>query len=247
MTFFSPHSLLDRFVSALSGPCGRALLVLAGLLLGVGCFSAPAGAQDWRQHVTVQTTVPNDGPLRTFLDSLARDLTAADSLRVRRKPGTEKVSVETLRDRLLTEGLGIISTNRVAIEYSFSLRRDRLVERIHSLQFTCDLPGPDGRLKPILHVSGDHPVVDAVLRGSIPRTPRARLLTGDASPVAEPAPPSLPEALEFPTLIDAEGRPLQASRAAGPARGADLEATAFARRLRTFVYERGSRYVTQPH
>jgi hypothetical protein len=241
------HPFDDAFPE--SRPTGTALLAaaLAGILLWTALAPSPTAAQDWRQRVTVQTTVPNDGPLRTFLDSLARDLAGADSIRVRRQPGAETIPVDSLRERLLAEGLGIISTNRVAIEYSFSLRRDRLVERIRSLQFTCDLPGTNGRLKPILHVEGDHPVVDAVLRGSIPRTPRARLLTGDASPVAEPAPPSLPEALEFPTLIDAEGRPLQASRAAGPTRGADLEATAFARRLRTFVYERGSRYVTQPH
>jgi hypothetical protein len=246
MTFFSLFASFDHRRIALSAPGRRCVLVLA-LLLGAGFLSAPAAAQDWRQQVTVQTTVPNNGPLRTFLDSLASDLRAADSLRVRRQPGAEKVPADTLRERLLADGLGVISTNRVAIEYSFSLRRDRLVERIRSLQFACDLPGPDGRLKPILHVAGDHPVVDAVLRGSIPRTPRARLLTGDVPPVAEPAPPSVPEALEFPTLIDAEGRSLQASRAAGPTRGADLEATAFARRLRTFVYERDSRYVTRPH
>jgi len=241
------HPFNDVFPE--SRPTGTVLLAatLAAILLWTALAPSPAAAQDWRQRVTVETTVPNDGPLRTFLDSLARDLTTADSIRVRRQPGAETVPIDSLRERLLADGLGVISTNRVAIEYSFSLRRDRLVERIQSLQFACELPGSDGLVKPILHVGGDHPVVDAVLRGSIPRTPRARLLAADASPRAEPAAPSLPEALEFPTLIEGDRGPVQASRTAGPTRGADVEVTAFARRLQAFVYERGSRYVTQPH
>ena len=39
----------------------------------------------------------------------------------------------------LQDGLGLTSTNRVVIRYTFSLHRDRLVERIRGLQFFCRL------------------------------------------------------------------------------------------------------------
>jgi hypothetical protein len=131
-----------RFVGTVS------LIVASFFLLG----PQEACGQYWRQTARLATPVEN-GPLRTFLDTLTHTIEEKE-LRVRRTSNQDKqMRLAELRDLLIKEhGTSISTANTLFIDYRFELDRGSRLERdIQHLQFHFR-PGPRQEDIPLLYL-----------------------------------------------------------------------------------------------
>lgn len=155
-----PHSKpMARSFARLTRYLGSALLLFA-------LITGPIEAQDWRQESEVMVVVEENEALDVFLDSLTAALEENPATRVHRSPqDVSDVTYRELSDRLLDDGLALVSTTHVFIKYQFDLQNAQIVEAIEELHFIYRESTEEEDLS-ILHVSTDIPVVREVLLDS---------------------------------------------------------------------------------
>jgi hypothetical protein len=135
--------------------------MMAGLL----AVPQRSQAQDWKQTATVLTTVEEDQPTHTFLDTLVSVMQRQERpVTVRRHPDANRqLTFRALQDTLLQRGLGLFSANRVLIHYTFTIRGNRFIEDIGTMHYIYR--PPEGALDvPLLAVSARDSLVERVLQ-----------------------------------------------------------------------------------
>lgn len=207
-------------------------LFLALLVVGAG---QPVHAQTWKQTTVTQTTVTDDGPVRRFLDTLTTRLRTGDSLQVRRIPNAPRVPLDSLRADLVKDGVGIVSTNAVAVHTRFALESSRLVEEIQGIQFYCRLPRTGSRV-PLLYVSAEHPLI---------RDGTSSFSDSFSERPSGADPLDVPRLLRFPYLAKHPQR--QPTVYSTTKRQRPIRTRFLMRQLTKLVYERGYSYVARPN
>lgn len=151
---------------------------LLGLFLASVLFLLPqaVAAQHWLQTARVVTPV-EQGPLRAFLDTVVTEMEERD-VRVRRTPSqSEKMTVSTLRDRLIEEeGIGLSSANHAFIDYRFTIDGGSTFQQeISAIRFVYR-PGANQNDISILHLNARSGWVDQLLHNK-----GTRLVTNEAA------------------------------------------------------------------
>lgn len=155
-------------------------VLVAGVFALLFCGIGPreAHGQYWLQTARLVTPI-EDGPTRTFLDTLVHTIEKKD-LKVRWSPDqVEPMSLSDLRSTLIEEhGTGITTANRVFIDYRFEIDfGSRLEREITSLHFYFR-PGPSQEDIPVLYLNAQQGWVQEILteKGTHLRTNEAAII-----------------------------------------------------------------------
>lgn len=227
---------MDRLTNASrpSSGAGPLSAVWIGLALGALVFATPVRAQQWAQNVEIVTTVKSEQPTRVFLDSLVNEIRMRDSVRVRREPGGERMSLDDIQSTLIEEGIGLFSANRLFIEYAFEIRDNEFIEVIQSLQFIFRPEGTGQEDLSVLYVTGNRDVTREVLKTQ--GIPNPQNLEDVAL---------FKDELSFASLSLDQGADM-VSVAGTPVRGEfDRRRKRVLQRFKRFIYRRDKVYVTK--
>ena len=148
--------VMERLTNALcpSGSAGTLAAVSVGLVLGTLVSATPVRAQQRVQDVEIVTTVESGQPTRVFLDSLGNEIRMRDSVRVRREPGGDRMSLDAIQSTLIEEGIGLLSANRLFLEYAFEIRNNEFIKVIQSPHFIFRPEGTGEEDLSVLYVTG---------------------------------------------------------------------------------------------
>jgi hypothetical protein len=207
---------------------------IAGLLLVAAVSVTPVRAQQWAQNVKIVTTVESEQPTRVFLDSLVNQIRMRDSVRVRREPGGERMTLADIQNTLIDEGVGLFSANRLFIEYAFEIQDNEFIEVIQSLHFVFRPQAAGENDIPVLYVTGNREYTKNVLK--TPGIPNPQNLEDIAL---------FKDELSFAGLSLDQGADM-VSVAGTPVRGEfDQRRKQVLQRFKRFIYRRDKVYVTQ--
>jgi len=207
---------------------------IAGLLLVAAVSVTPVRAQQWAQNVKIVTTVESEQPTRVFLDSLVNQIRMQDSVRVRREPGGERMTLADIQNTLIDEGVGLFSANRLFIEYAFEIQDNEFIEVIQSLHFVFRPQATGENDIPVLYVTGNREFTKNVLKTQ-----------------GIPNPQNLEDIALFKDELSFAGLSLDqgadmVSVAGTPVRGEfDQRRKQVLQRFKRFIYRRDKVYVTQ--
>jgi hypothetical protein len=207
---------------------------IAGLLLVAAVSVTPVRAQQWAQNVKIVTTVESEQPTRVFLDSLVNQIRMRDSVRVRREPGGERMTLADIQNTLIDEGVGLFSANRLFIEYAFEIQDNEFIEVIQSLHFVFRPQAAGENDIPVLYVTGNREYTKNVLKTQ-----------------GIPNPQNLEDIALFKDELSFAGLSLDqgadmVSVAGTPVRGEfDQRRKQVLQRFKRFIYRRDKVYVTQ--
>jgi len=112
----------------------RYAFALLSLVLLWGSLSPAFGQGAWQRTAQVIVPVEEETAVQALVDSAA-SLVEQQSIQVRSAPGSERVPLQTLEDRLSEEGLTVTSATHLFVTYRFSMDRQRVEREISDLHF----------------------------------------------------------------------------------------------------------------
>ena len=144
-------------------------LFFAAFAAGLLVSAAPtADAQGrWRQTVEIIAPVEDEGVTKALLDSLVSTLKRQDiSVSLEREEGAEKMSINSLENRLYNRGLDVSSANQVFLTYTLAGSQRGFTSEISEMFFVYRPMDYDDVDEPILYVDATDPAIQEMLLNS---------------------------------------------------------------------------------
>lgn len=151
-------------VSSLSVRSASRLGLLLFLVAAWTLAAAPSEAQRWSQRAQVITPIERDQPVYLFLDSLVQKMETSEGVFVRRSPSDrDRIPLSNLQQKLLDDGLGLLSASHAFIQYDFSIVNDQFIETVEHISFIYRSGFAEDEDVALFTVSTNDPLVAGVL------------------------------------------------------------------------------------